>query len=382
MLTQRSELIASLLWRVIASAWAAFCYVLIRRLPAAWLMRYTYAFLTGIGVITCTIMSVGLGLESGIPHPYSSGRYMVPIIAVAFLAPLRIRVVATALLGASCLLGVLVLQLRGAIVEDVGSALGLLTIAVVVSIGMGHVIHGLACQNFLQGQRLEALNKNLEGLVEERTRDLRVLTARLVEGAEHERIRIARELHDEFGQLLTALRLDLEQPAPGTGARHARDILDMATSSLDAVIADLRPPALSEGLGNAISHLAAHHERRTGTDCSWRVAVDETRLSHQCLVGVFRVTQEALTNVARHARARSVQIDVLEQMDDGGSPSLILTITDDGQGFRWSGTEDRRYGLLGMQERARILGGRLEILAQPERGTRILMQVPLESAPG
>lgn len=213
---------------------------------------------------------------------------------------------------------------------------------------------------------------------------LRRLSTSVVEAREEERRRIARELHDELGQRLTALKMELAALAGGTpqGQEHERiDIMlgmvDETLAAVRRISADLRPMMLDDlGLDAAIEWLARDAARRLGIEVSVRVGEHETALDDRIATAAFRMVQEALTNVARHARASDVHVE-LRQL--GGE--LALTVQDNGVGFPADALHrEGSFGLLGMRERAAMLGGRVEIDNPAGGGARLAVRLPLRPA--
>lgn len=214
--------------------------------------------------------------------------------------------------------------------------------------------------------------------------EMRELSAQVQEAREEEKTNIARELHDELGQLLTALKMDLAwlrerlpEDAPETQAKvvQMNALLDQTVSSVRRISADLRPLMLDDlGFADAASWLVEEFARRSGVQCRFD-APDETELTgieRGVATTLYRALQESLTNIARHARARHAWV-VLAVEDE----TLHLEIEDDGRGIE---TEDlaklRSLGLKGMRERVQYIGGSLEIGRAPRGGTRIRVRVP------
>jgi len=230
----------------------------------------------------------------------------------------------------------------------------------------------------------ETLRKHQERLEESEAR-LRELAAFLQTVREEERTHIARELHDELGQALTALRLDLGwlrgKAAPlgePTSQRvtAALGVVEQSIVSLRRISEDLRPAMLdSLGLAAALENHATQFAERTGIACELRMNREEFEVGDTLATTVFRIVQEALTNVARHAGARQVAIRI-EQDATAGHEGIALTVTDDGRGFDVA-NRTKRFGLLGMRERVAMLGGTLEIDSQAGRGTRVAAWLPL-----
>lgn len=217
-------------------------------------------------------------------------------------------------------------------------------------------------------------------------RTLRALSASLVEAREEERRRIARELHDELGQRLTALKLEVvacqrDHPDLALGARAQLmlDMLDDTVASARRIAMDLRPLMLDDlGLAEAIDWLVSEFTRRTGIQVATRLGEGLRDLSPHLATTLYRIVQEALTNITRHARATRVSV-VFERRGQ----ELLLTIRDNGVGFA-RGKRSRNpgsFGLLGIRERVLMLGGRLSAGNAPEGGARLVVRVPLVHSP-
>ena len=233
--------------------------------------------------------------------------------------------------------------------------------------------------NDVTGRRREAAE------LERSRHELRELSASVVEAREEERRRIARELHDELGQRLTALKIDLAGLA--TAARlPPRDervagmqaMLDDTLASVRRIASDLRPLMLDDlGLTAAIEWLARDASRRMGVPVHARLPVDEPALDQRVAIALYRMVQEALTNVARHAQARSVDIELCTDGD-----RLLLTVSDDGIGVDASTLQRTgSFGLMGLRERAHMLGGSIEIGGRAGGGTRLVVRLPAHPAP-
>jgi PAS domain S-box-containing protein len=218
---------------------------------------------------------------------------------------------------------------------------------------------------------------------------LRALSERLRAAREEEGARIARKVHDEVGQILTALRLDvgwlerqLESLAlPAPAAREAlagklqdmSQLLDLASDAVHHVISELRPGILDElGLEAAVEWYVAELEKRTGIACRLVDTMAGARLSPDQATALFRILQEALTNVVRHAGAAAVDIRLAAE-----AGRVTMEISDDGRGIPEEKIGDSRsIGLLGMRERARALGGEVVIRRQFTAGTTVEVILP------
>lgn len=231
-------------------------------------------------------------------------------------------------------------------------------------------------------QRTQELQQRTEQLEASR-QALRELGAHNALSLEEERKRVARELHDELGQQLVAMRMEMsvlktraeagQSPDSGQWERM-RDRVDMLTTSMRQLVMDLRPPALDGGLAPALQWLAAEYQRMSGVTCEAAVDPQVRALNPEVKTMVFRVAQESLNNIARHARATHVHLQL--QCNDKG---WDLRIDDDGVGFE-TDRPSRGFGLLSMEERAQLMGGTLRIESQPGQGTHVHLHVPISAA--
>jgi len=213
---------------------------------------------------------------------------------------------------------------------------------------------------------------------------LQALSRRMVDLQESERRDMARELHDRVGQTLTAMRINMDMirtrlKEHGDDVIEARnedsiELIESAFKAVENVMYDLRPPMIDEyGLIAALQWHAKKFMDRTHIRVEIR-GDEAWRSDPEMELALFRIAQEALHNVARHARARHV---VVELREDGGE--MIFTIEDDGVGFAADGRQDGRsgYGLITMRERSEAVGGSFEAYSAPGKGTWITVRVPL-----
>jgi signal transduction histidine kinase len=204
---------------------------------------------------------------------------------------------------------------------------------------------------------------------------------------EEERRRLARELHDELGQALTGFKMDLAWLDRRLQAPSADELsesrtkvnlllqrVEQAIQTLSAIVTDLRPEALDHlGLVAAIEWQAETFARRAGVRCRFTTTTDVIELDRGRATSLFRMFQEMLTNVARHANASRISVSLRHKAD-----RLLLTVRDNGRGVSVQDTlAPQSWGLLGMRERAVLLGGTLEIASARHRGTAISISVPL-----
>jgi PAS domain S-box-containing protein len=229
---------------------------------------------------------------------------------------------------------------------------------------------------------IAAENARLFGDLLNRENQLRALTARLLEVRERERRHLARELHDEMGQMLTGIRLTLEAATRRRDDRmfpriqEAMGLVDDLLARVRHLSMDLRPQVLEDlGLLPALTWHVTRLADRTGMSISLRDAgLEGRRFLSEVETAAFRIVQEALTNAARHAAGATVTVEV-----DVHEACLRIRIADDGPGFDAEGIEmgAETTGLQSMRERAELLGGRLIIDSSPGAGTRIRAEIPL-----
>jgi len=212
-------------------------------------------------------------------------------------------------------------------------------------------------------------------------RRLRELADHLQVALEDERAAIAREVHDDVGGMLTALRFDLnwiERQAEGAVQARARQGLETLEQAVDAVqrlLRNLRPPALDAGLVAALEALVEQFESRTGLRARLRSNREHIDLSESSAITVYRVAQESLTNVAKHAQATRVDLDLMVQDD-----LLSLEIIDDGVGLKATDPlKEGSFGLRGLQERVRHAGGWVDVPVGLGHGL-VMLNLPLTEA--
>jgi PAS domain S-box-containing protein len=222
--------------------------------------------------------------------------------------------------------------------------------------------------------------KEAEQRLRESYEMLRELTSRRETAREEERKHIAREMHDELGQYLTALRMRAStlRMQVGNGDPKLFDemrglvaLVDQTMQVVRSVITSLRPPALDSGIVAALEWLADEFNRNGRTVCRLSVGEENMVMSEDRAIVLFRLVQEALTNVARHAAANEVAI-TLERTQE----ACTLEIRDDGQGFDAQAIRRTSFGLAGMEERVRMLGGRIDVISTPGNGTTIKVRLP------
>jgi len=247
----------------------------------------------------------------------------------------------------------------------------------------------LALETMRLAAEQQALNETLEARVNERTAELRdsqaqlrLVSTRAERAREEERTRIAREVHDQLGGSLTALKMSLARVRKGREVdteltNRVQDIRGQADELVQIVrriASDLRPPILDDfGLAAALEWQAREWEQRTGITCLVELPPDEVKLDRDQRTAVFRVFQESLTNIARHAQAATVTVTLT--LDEG---QAVLMVRDDGRGISSEALRPgKSLGLMGMRERLREVAGDLTITGSPGHGTIVTICVPL-----
>ncbi len=215
------------------------------------------------------------------------------------------------------------------------------------------------------------------------TEQLRNLTAHLQSVREEERTKISREVHDELGQSLTAVKMDLAWLAGRLPRSNGpmlkrigstRQLADSMIQSIRRISTELRPAVLDLGLAAAVEWQVQDFQARSGIQCKVRLLTREV-LASNASTAMFRIFQETLTNVARHAKATRAEVVLQKQRD-----RLVLLIRDNGRGFdEENPSVSKSLGLLGMRERAAILGGQVNISSTPGKGTTVTAWIPLPS---
>jgi two-component system, NarL family, sensor histidine kinase UhpB len=224
-----------------------------------------------------------------------------------------------------------------------------------------------------QKQAEEALRRSRE--------ELRALAARLQAAREEERTQLAREIHDELSGTLTALKMDLSLLPDRAAKDHnlfleklgsMSGLIDRTLARVHTIVAQLRPVVLDVGLVAAIEWQTNEFQERSGIVCETHLPTEEIPLDPERSTAAFRILQEALTNVARHANATKVVVDLRSE-----AGSLILAVRDNGKGIDEKVTyAHNSMGLLGMRERALSFGGTAEVTALPGEGTLVSVRIP------
>ncbi len=225
--------------------------------------------------------------------------------------------------------------------------------------------------------------KQAEEQLQASREQLRSLSAHLEMVREEERKSMAREIHDELGQILTALKIDLSSLTEGSAeerqlllekTKSMGELIDMAIETVKRISAELRPPLLDDlGVAVALEWQAGEFEKRTQIKCDFSSEPKDIVLDPDRSTAIFRIFQEALTNVVRHSDASRVKTVLVKETD-----KILLTIKDNGKGIEKKQIADAKaFGIIGMRERARFLGGEVRVSGAPGKGTSVTVSIPL-----
>jgi signal transduction histidine kinase len=252
--------------------------------------------------------------------------------------------------------------------------------------------HRIYCESLEQkvAERTRDLEQELaerkwaEGELERSREELSRLSGHLLSSREQERASIARDIHDDLGQTLTALKMDLfwlKSNLPADGQNVLKKISDMSlllqntSKTLKRICSELRPDLLEEfGLVAAMQSYAEEFQKRFGIQCLFEFDKEDIDVGKEKATALFRIFQEALTNVARHSHGKEIRVVIQEKGN-----SVCLSITDDGKGFDPERDPAvKSFGILGMRERTHILGGEFHLEASPNRGTLVQVKIPMD----
>jgi signal transduction histidine kinase len=253
------------------------------------------------------------------------------------------------------------------------------------AVGRGELSQQVAIESWDEAGRLAAAFNTMTEQLREKEEDRTRLLEKVISAQEEERKRMARELHDEAGQALSSLMLGLkhlEETCPGPSEKsRAAELRSLAADTLELthdLALELRPSALDDlGLVAALERYVKDYARKHDVHLDFHAAaLQGKRLPAQEEIALYRIVQEALTNVAKHADAHNVSV-LLEERNG----TAVIIVEDDGKGFdveavMEGAAHSRRLGLLGMEERAALIGGRLTIESRPGAGTAVFVEVP------
>jgi signal transduction histidine kinase len=242
-----------------------------------------------------------------------------------------------------------------------------------------------AVDNALSAAEMRRAKLRADELLAQSQQQLRELAQHLQASVEAERVAIAREIHDDVGGSLTALRFELawleRRNADPEAQQHlhaARESLTHAIEASKRIMQNLRPAILEQGLVAALQWMTQAFRRRSGIDCAFRTSHDSLQLPAGVPLVAYRTAQEALTNVQKHAQARHVVVEL-----SLGAGVLSLEVSDDGRGLsREDLAKAQSFGIRGLHERAGTVGGWIDLSSRPGGGTTLILSIPLAAEGG
>jgi PAS domain S-box-containing protein len=237
------------------------------------------------------------------------------------------------------------------------------------------------------GRIVEVLSVGVDVTQRKQAQDqVQFLTHQLIKAQESERLKISRDLHDHIAQDLSTLKISLEtlfkdqQPDLQERVNRLSDVLQRSIAAVRDMAYDLRPPGLDQlGLVKTLYLYCEDFSKSNSLEIDFAAAgVDELNLEYETEINIYRLIQEALNNIKRHAAARWVTIRLV-----ASSPDIVIRIKDNGKGFnvndrRKRALKDKRMGLQSMVERVRLLAGKISIQSKPNKGTTIFIEIPLK----
>ncbi len=356
-----------------------------------------------IGVLAACLAFFGIAFYlAGIGGPGShqfGTVYFCSMMSALAVVPLPRRVVAATAISVCAFAGFMVREPHYLYDAHTPPTAAHMAFTTAFSVLFGHFLYRASLANFEQAHELDArraqleeLNAELETRVREKTRDIRALLQRIEAAIADERAHLAREIHDQLGQELTALRFTVafaagrvaDSPPPVRNAIMELDgLLDRTRRTMKRLLDRLRPVVLDElGLSGAARWLAEDFATRSGCKVTVEVAEVPDDFEPRRAGLLFGILQEALTNVGRHARAASVVVRIALLSGQGEGPDqLVLNVCDDGVGLPGQGAGSTGLGLISIRERAEQLGGEAKWGTCDVGGTCLDVRVPI-TGPG
>ncbi len=366
---------------------ATFVLVTLAFRLSATLQRHTAIVCAAMIAVAMGIEAHGLTRIGGLETLYVGIACVTPMMVILFLMPLRRRVWVAAL-PPIAFYGVF-FALRPSAIHHPYAAVPIFHafLAVCLAVVFGELSYRLTREHYAQRRLLAGETTRLDAAMQARTAEVLELARNLVSLQETERTRLARELHDELGQQLTGARLEAGALAAETrealgsetpAARRATGIearIAVAQQTVKDVVFSLRPPALDDfDLATALHILVERYRQPNGLIVDYENRLDGTPLTDTQATTVFRVLQEALTNVTRHAAATRAEVHIAPE-----NGRVVLVVADDGRGMPAS-PPGLGFGLRGMRERLRLVGGEVTLDAGPRGGVVLRATFPIDVA--
>lgn len=369
----RPELIgAAGRWRAVMIAIDVLGLIAARRLRRA--PQHTFPAVAMFAMLNAAALGRWLSVAGGTDAAWFYASYAVPLAVLPLLLPLGQRIAVTCGVLAACAGAYLAGGIDARADAVVGASIATLAVVGAMSIALGHLYFRLVRAGWNQRRVLRAT-------VAERARRVRALLGHVERAEGDERRRIGRELHDELAQALTVLRLEVDFAMHVAGDSPVAErlqridrVVDELVDAKHRLISGLRPARLDEvGFAAAVTMHARDVAERGGLTLELSVEADPVRADDPAAVVGYRALQEALTNVARHAEASTVCVEV-----SADGTRLRVAVADDGAGFDPDAIASGGFGLAGLRERVAALGGEVELETAPGRGTRLAVSLPIE----
>jgi signal transduction histidine kinase len=228
--------------------------------------------------------------------------------------------------------------------------------------------------------------RQAESSLKQSSEQLRELSRHLQKVREEERLRIAREIHDELGQQLTGLKMDVawlmrktvqDDPVIKDKFDEALSLVDKAVQSIRRISTELRPSVIDDlGLNAALEWQVEEIGRRMDVEIEYKNSFNDSNIHPDISIGIFRIMQESLTNIVKHAAAHKININISQ-----AGNAIRLIVEDDGIGFDTNAKQDQlTFGLIGIKERTSMLQGECAIYSEPNTGTRVEVSIPLDKS--
>jgi len=351
-----------------------------------------YPVFFGIGTLTLGIGSVGwmFGRTVGMDSPLFYVIYSMPIASILVIVPLGQRILITLWIAFVYLSAFFISKPDLFTLHDAGPSIIWLSAAVSGAIVVGQVFYALLWSNFHRQHLLDMAAEEHRKLMEQQEHDIRELGRQLDSIEDRERLKLAQDIHDELGQVLAGMRMEVDHlhmivdsgdsKKTGEAFNRLNDFFVSMNESIRFIIHDLRPGALEKlGLVATIKNGCAKFHTRYSIRCRVSIGIDEDSLSNMQVSNLYRIIQEATTNAAKHAEASCIEVELSiadEKNPYGSDDMLVLRIKDNGKGFDPDKKGGDTFGLAGMRERAGRIGGRLEVESSEGRGTTIKVLFP------
>lgn len=342
-----------------------------------------YLGLAAFSIMMATTGKLVAGL-GGFDSAIAYGVYTTPMLSVMLFVPPVKRIIAAGAILVSYFSTLFLFAPDQLALDTVGTPITWSIASAFAAFAAGHAIYLVLRTNFLQRRKLNDLTENLQEKVAEQTGKIRQLTTAVFKVQEQERVRIAHDLHDELGQMLVRLDMEVQlmhrkEKKSTTGSfseslSTLHSLVDQVHDSLDRVLGALKPITLEkQSFDIAVSNMVHELTKGHGLKPEVLFEADVDYFSDTAKTTLYRIVQEGTTNIVKHADATAAVVTFKEEGE-----TLLLQILDDGKGFDLEEVSMKnRLGLKGITERAKLMGGKMTIQSGQEKGTQITIRFPL-----